>query len=67
VSARATTATALRVLGQLRRDPRTLALLIVVPAVLVCLLRWLFDEQQQTFDRIGALSWASFPSSRCSS
>ena len=35
MSLRATRATASRVLGQLRRDPRTIALLLVVPCVLM--------------------------------
>ena len=39
MSAAATGATALRVLTQLRRDPRTVALLLFVPAVLITLLR----------------------------
>ena len=38
MSFRATFATALRVLNQLRRDPRTLALLLFVPLALVFLL-----------------------------
>lgn len=36
MSARATAATAARVLSQLRRDPRTVALLLAVPSVLKC-------------------------------
>jgi ABC-2 type transport system permease protein len=47
------TATAVRVLAQLRRDPRTVALVFVVPCVLLTLLKYLFDGQPQTFDRIG--------------
>jgi ABC-2 type transport system permease protein len=61
VSARATAATALRVLTQLRRDPRTLALLMVVPCVLVALLKWVFDGQPRTFDRIGGPLVGLFP------
>jgi ABC-2 type transport system permease protein len=61
VSARATGATALRVLTQLRRDPRTLALLMVVPCVLVALLKGVFDGQPQTFDRIGGPLVGLFP------
>ena len=51
---RATWAIAERVLRQLRRDPRTIALLLVVPAVLMVILRYAFDGQPQTFQRIGA-------------
>lgn len=58
---RVTVATAARVLSQLRRDPRTLALLIAVPCVLMTLLRFLFDSQPQTFDRIGGPMLGLFP------
>jgi ABC-2 type transport system permease protein len=61
MSARTTFATALRVLTQLRRDPRTIALIIVVPVVLETLLRYLFDDQRQVFDRIGAPLLGIFP------
>jgi ABC-2 type transport system permease protein len=57
----ATGATALRVLTQLRRDPRTVALLLLVPAVLMTLLRYVFDGQPQTFDRLGAPLIGLFP------
>lgn len=42
-----------RVLSQLRRDPRTIALLLVVPCVLMVILRYAFDGQPETFQRIG--------------
>lgn len=54
MSPRATLAIAGRVLLQLRRDPRTVALLIVVPCVLMVILRYAFDGQPQTFQHIGA-------------
>ena len=54
MSARATLAIADRVLRQLRRDPRTVALLIVIPCLLMVLLRYAFDGQPATFQRIGA-------------
>jgi ABC-2 type transport system permease protein len=60
MSARATLATAARVLAQLRHDPRTIALLVVVPSVLVSLLAWIFDGTP-TFDRIGAPLLGVFP------
>jgi ABC-2 type transport system permease protein len=53
MSATATFGTAQRVLTQLRRDPRTVALMLFVPALLVTLLRFVFDGQEETFDRIG--------------
>jgi ABC-2 type transport system permease protein len=54
MSARITLATAERVLRQIRRDPRTVALLLVVPSALLVLLYYLFDGQEGTFQRIGA-------------
>jgi ABC-2 type transport system permease protein len=54
-------ATALRVLQQLRRDPRTLALLLVVPPLLITLFRYVFDAQPATFDRIGGPMVGIFP------
>ena len=54
-------ATARRALAQLRRDPRTLALLLVVPLVLLWLLELVFDGQPGTFDRIGPALLALFP------
>ena len=54
MSPRVTGAIAERVLRQLRRDPRTIGLLIVVPCVLMVILRYAFDGQPETFQRIGA-------------
>jgi ABC-2 type transport system permease protein len=61
MSARATLATAVRVLRQLRRDPRTLALLVGVPCLLLVLLKYLFIDQPATFDRIGGPMVGLFP------
>jgi ABC-2 type transport system permease protein len=61
MSLRVTVAVAARVLTQLRHDPRTVALLILVPAVLVTLLRYLFDGRPQTFDAVGAPLVGLFP------
>ncbi len=61
MSARVTAATALRVLRQLRRDPRTIALIFVVPPLLLTLFRYVFDGQPQTFDRIGGPLVGIFP------
>jgi ABC-2 type transport system permease protein len=57
----AATATALRVLTQLRRDPRTLALLLFVPCVLVTLLKYVFVDRPFVFDRIGGPLLGLFP------
>jgi ABC-2 type transport system permease protein len=56
-----TLATARRVLTQLRHDPRTVALLLVVPCVLIVLLKYVFDGEPQVFDRIGAPLLGVFP------
>jgi ABC-2 type transport system permease protein len=61
MSARRTLATARRVLWQIRRDPRTIALMMVVPTVLLILLYYLFDNQPRTFQRIGAPLCGLFP------
>jgi ABC-2 type transport system permease protein len=61
MSAERTLATAARVLAQLRRDPRTLALLLVVPSVLLTLLKYLFDGRPETFDRLGGPMIGLFP------
>ena len=57
----AATATALRVGTQLRRDPRTIALIIVVPCVLETLLREMFSGQPQVFQHVGAPLLGLFP------
>ena len=54
-------ATSARVLLQVRRDPRTIALLLLVPIVLIALLDWLFVDQPGVFDRIGAPLLGLFP------
>jgi ABC-2 type transport system permease protein len=61
VSLRATLATARRVLNQLRRDPRTLALLLLVPLGLVVLLEQLFSDRRQVFQQIGGPLLGMFP------
>jgi ABC-2 type transport system permease protein len=48
-----------RVLIQLRRDPRTLAMLLVVPCALMALLWWMFDDL--TFRALGPALLALFP------
>lgn len=56
-----TTAIALRVLAQLRRDPRTVALLVGVPVLLVFLLKYVFEGRSFVFDRIGGPLLGLFP------
>ncbi|MEU3254051.1 ABC transporter permease [Streptomyces sp. NPDC006997] len=61
LNASRTVATALRVLGQLRHDPRTIALMIMVPCLLLFLLRYVYDGDPRTFDSIGASLLGIFP------
>jgi ABC-2 type transport system permease protein len=56
-----TWATALRVLTQLRRDPRTVGLILFVPTLLVVILRYVFDGSPETFDRVGGPMLGLFP------
>ncbi|HEY0472498.1 MAG TPA: ABC transporter permease [Kribbella sp.] len=58
---RVTFAIAARVLAQLRRDHRTVAMLIVLPTVLVTLMWWMFTDSPHTFDRVGGPLLAVFP------
>jgi ABC-2 type transport system permease protein len=62
MSARTTFAVAGRVLAQLRRDHRTMAMLLVVPCALMTLLWWMFEELPgDVFDRFGPALLALFP------
>ncbi|MGO9972171.1 MAG: ABC transporter permease [Solirubrobacteraceae bacterium] len=56
-----TLATARRVLMQLRHDPRTIALILLVPCVLETLLRFIFENDPRAFDSAGAPLLAIFP------
>ena len=60
MSPRIAAATAGRVLRQLRHDPRTIALVLVVPAVLVTLVKYVFHDSP-VFDRIGGPLLGVFP------
>jgi ABC-2 type transport system permease protein len=61
MSLRITLATAARVLRQLRRDHRTLALVLFVPSLLMILFRYVFEAQEATFDRVGPPMVGIFP------
>ncbi|HLL09055.1 MAG TPA: ABC transporter permease [Nocardioidaceae bacterium] len=50
-----------RVLTQLRRDPRTIAMMLVVPCLLLTLMWWMFDGSDVIFDRFGPPMLAMFP------
>jgi ABC-2 type transport system permease protein len=60
-SMRRTGATAARVLQQLGHDPRTIALLLLVPCVLLGLLRGVFAGRPATFQHAGPVLLAVFP------
>ena len=55
MSAQRTIATARRVLAQLRGDPRTVAMLLVVPVVLMVLLKYAFDNSVVTFHHVAPI------------
>jgi len=61
MSPQRTAATAARVLSQLRRDRRTLALLIVVPCVLMLLVDQLFAGREVVFQTVGVPMLGLFP------
>jgi ABC-2 type transport system permease protein len=61
VSPAITLATARRVLLQLRGDPRTIALLVVVPSALLVLMRFVFDLDSSLFQRVGVPMLGIFP------
>lgn len=56
-----TLATALRILSQLRHDPRTIALIFVVPCVLLSLLRWMYSDTIEVFNHIAPALLGVFP------
>ena len=61
MSLRRTRATALRVLRQLRHDPRTVALLLLVPCVLELLIHALFTDRPSVFQSLGVPLLGLFP------
>ncbi|WGW12022.1 ABC transporter permease [Saxibacter everestensis] len=60
-------AVARRVLTQLRNDPRSIAMIVVVPSFLLVVVRFLYDNetlqpgQPATFDRVGPILLGIFP------
>jgi ABC-2 type transport system permease protein len=53
--------TTARILRQLRHDHRTIGLLVAVPSLLLTLLYFMFDNQQQLFDRLALTMLGIFP------
>jgi len=60
MSPRLTLATAARVLRQIRHDPRTIAMMLVVPCVLLGLFAWIYHNTP-VFDAIGGPVLGIFP------
>ncbi|MCR2764509.1 ABC transporter permease [Microbacterium sp. zg.B48] len=56
-----TFSTAGRVLRQLSHDPRSIALMLIAPSLLVGLFAWLFSDQDGVFDQFGGGILALFP------
>jgi ABC-2 type transport system permease protein len=56
-----TLATAGRVLRQLAHDPRSIALMLVAPSLLVGLFAWLFVDRDGAFEQFGGPILALFP------
>ncbi|GAA2183046.1 ABC transporter permease [Brooklawnia cerclae] len=54
-------ATVGRILGQMRHDPRTMAIVTVIPLVVVTLLHYLFDEREPVVSFIEAVMLVVFP------
>jgi len=61
MSVRILGATIVRILRQLLHDPRTIGMLIVVPALLLALLYFMYDDQPAVFDRIALVMLGVFP------
>lgn len=56
-----TLATAGRILHQLRHDPRSIAMMLFLPSVIIGLFAWLFSDADGVFDRFGGPLLAVFP------
>jgi len=61
MNARKTFSTAGRVLHQLRRDPPTLGLIFLIPAVLIIILRFAFQSRLSTFNNVAPMMQGIFP------
>lgn len=56
-----TLATTSRVLKQLRHDPRTIALILFIPTLLLTLLKYVFQDNEHMFDTIAPVLLGIFP------
>ncbi|GAA0472542.1 transport permease protein [Actinoplanes capillaceus] len=50
-----------RILGQLRHDPRTIGLIVVVPTLLITLIYFMYEGQPALFDRVALTMLGVFP------
>lgn len=50
-----------RVLTQLRHDPRTLALIVIAPCLLMTILRWIYSNHIQVFQSVAGSMLGVFP------
>ncbi len=53
--------TARRILSQLRHDPRTIALMILAPVLLMTILKYVYQNQPMVFQRVAASLLGIFP------
>jgi ABC-2 type transport system permease protein len=61
MSPRILASTVRRIMRQLRHDRRTIAMILLVPALLLTLLYFMFDQQEPVFDRIALVMLGIFP------
>ncbi|MFZ2227501.1 MAG: ABC transporter permease [Candidatus Nanopelagicaceae bacterium] len=54
-------ATARRILSQLSHDPRTIALMILAPCLLMTILKYVYQDQPQVFQRVAGALLGIFP------
>lgn len=54
-------ATARRILSQLRHDPRTIALMILAPCLLMTILKYVYQNQPQVFQHVAGAVLGVFP------
>lgn len=61
MSLRKTLATSGRVLTQLKHDPRTIGLILLVPPILLTILKYAFQAEPQVFNRLAPMILGIFP------
>lgn len=54
-------ATARRILSQLSHDPRTIALMILAPCLLMTILKYVYQDQEQVFQQVAGSLLGVFP------